>query len=312
MSRCGSWRTACAALALLGALAQPCLADADQAKPAPATLRGATPEVAVGPQYDTTHVYVAPGSLDSFVRSFVATFGGKPSPQQEANVLPVPSKTKMQYVWTPVGTLSVFEFLTPLPYPFGAERNGFLVRDMDQAVEAARTSGAELLVAPFKDPIGLDAVIQWDGGVKMQLYWHYKAPQYDALESVPENRVYISPDRADVFLRGYALFSHGKVVEDDKNADGAEIGQDGGHYRRVRMESAFGKTLVLVSNGHLPYPYGREITGYEVTDLDATLDKARAAGAAILVNARDVADRRSAMVQFPGGYIAEIHAPRAK
>jgi hypothetical protein len=36
----------------------------------------ATPSVAVGPQYDTAHVYVAPADLDRFSDSLVATFGG--------------------------------------------------------------------------------------------------------------------------------------------------------------------------------------------------------------------------------------------
>ena len=33
-------------------------------------------KVAVAPQYDTTHVYVAPEDVDRFVASFTATFGG--------------------------------------------------------------------------------------------------------------------------------------------------------------------------------------------------------------------------------------------
>jgi hypothetical protein len=32
--------------------------------------------VAIAPQYDSTHVYVAPEDFDRFVASFVATFGG--------------------------------------------------------------------------------------------------------------------------------------------------------------------------------------------------------------------------------------------
>lgn len=36
----------------------------------------AIPNVAVGPQYDTTHVYVAPEDFDRFVASLLATFGG--------------------------------------------------------------------------------------------------------------------------------------------------------------------------------------------------------------------------------------------
>jgi len=35
-----------------------------------------TAGVAVGPQYDTTHVYVAPQDFDRFVASLIATFGG--------------------------------------------------------------------------------------------------------------------------------------------------------------------------------------------------------------------------------------------
>jgi hypothetical protein len=34
-----------------------------------------TKEIAVGAQYDSTHVYVSPNDLDPFVTSFVATFG---------------------------------------------------------------------------------------------------------------------------------------------------------------------------------------------------------------------------------------------
>ena len=74
-----------------------------------------------------------------------------------------------------------------------------------------------------------------------------------------------------------------------------------------RIESTFGKLTAFVTDGHLPYPYGRELTGYEVADLAATLDKAKAAGAEILVPAYSTGTRKEAMVKFPGGYIAEIH-----
>ncbi len=77
---------------------------------------------------------------------------------------------------------------------------------------------------------------------------------------------------------------------------------------RIRVESDFGKMTVFVTNGHLPYPYGRDMTGYEVKNLSETLDKATKAGASVLVNAYKSDGRESAMVQFPGGYIAEIHA----
>src|SRR5579863_5437062 len=70
----------------------------------------ATQEVAVGPQYDTTHVYVAPEDYDRFVASLIATFGGTTSKQGVFTVTPTPSETMSQLVQTPVGTLSVFGF----------------------------------------------------------------------------------------------------------------------------------------------------------------------------------------------------------
>ncbi len=60
--------------------------------------------VAVGPQYDTTHVYVAADDFDRFVASFVATFGGTTSKQGVFTVTPTPSSTMSQLVLTPAGT----------------------------------------------------------------------------------------------------------------------------------------------------------------------------------------------------------------
>src|SRR5437870_11773026 len=267
-----------------------------------------SPAVAVAPQYDTTHVYVAAEDLDRFVTSFLATFGGSTSKQGMATVTPTPSSTVLQMVFTPVGTLSVFGFKTPVPYPFGLERTGYLVTDMDAAVRAARASGADVIVAPFDDPIGRDAIVQWPGGVNMQLYWHTTPPSYAELQTVPENRVYLSSDRADAFIRSFVQFSGGTIAGDDPKAPGVEIGRPDGTYRRVRLTSTFGTVVALVTDGHLPYPYGREMTGYETRDLDTTLAKAKAAGARVLVEPYSASDRRSAFVRFPGGYIAEIHA----
>jgi hypothetical protein len=61
----------------------------------------ATPDVAVGPQYDTTHVYVAPEEFDRFVASLLATFGGTTSKQGVFTVTPTPSSTMSQLVLTP-------------------------------------------------------------------------------------------------------------------------------------------------------------------------------------------------------------------
>ena len=271
-----------------------------------------TPNVGVGPQYDTTHVYVAPGDFDRFVASLIATFGGTTTKQGVFTVTPTPSSTMSQLVLTPVGSVSVFGFKTPIPFPFGSERTGYLVTDLDVAIRTARATGADVLVTSFNDPIGRDAIIQWPGGVNTQIYWHTTSPSYAPLQTVPENRVYVSADRAAAFIQSFLAFSHGKVVSDDAHAPGVEMGRPNDTYRRIRIESTFGKLTVLVTDGHLPYPYGRETTGYEVANLADTLAKAKAAGVGILVAPYTTDQRDAAFVQFPGGYIAEIHSPANK
>ncbi|NEW97501.1 glyoxalase [Rhodopseudomonas sp. BR0G17] len=270
--------------------------------------RHANPSVAVAPQYDTTHVYVSPEDVDRFVASFLATFGGKSTKQVVATVTPTPSSTTSQLLQTPVGTVSLFGFKTPIPYPFGAERNGYLVSDIDVAIRQARAAGASVIVSTFPDPIGRDAVVQWPGGVNMQLYWHTTKPDYAAFTSVPENRVYIAADRAEAFVRSFVKFSHGQIVSESSAASGAEVGKSDAKIKRIRIESAFGKMTVFVTDGHLPYPYGHETTGYEVADLETTMAKAKEAGVTVLVPPYSFEDRKAAMLQFPGGYVAEIHA----
>src|SRR5580693_522080 len=271
-----------------------------------------TAGVAVGPQYDTTHVYVAPQDFDRFVASLIATFGGTTTKQGVFTVTPTPSTTMSQLVMTPAGTVSVFGFKTPVPYPFGLERTGYLVTDMDEAIGAAKATGADVLVAPFNDPIGRDAIIQWPGGVNTQLYWHTAAPSYAPLQTIPENRVYVSQDRVNAFVSSFLAFSHGSLVSDEPRAPGVEIGRPAETFRRVRIESNFGKLTALVTDGHLPYPYGREMTGYEVANLAETLAKAKAAGADVLVPPYNTHERGAVVVRFPGGYIAEIHSVTKK
>jgi predicted enzyme related to lactoylglutathione lyase len=285
---------ACICLAPLGGFANP--------TPVPV---GA---IAVGPQYDTTHVYVAPQDFDQLVASLLATFGGTKSKQGVFTVTPTPSETMSQLVLTPAGSVSVFGFKTPIPYPFGTERTGYLVSDLDAALRLAQADGADVIVAAFPDPIGRDAVIQWPGGINMQLYWHTTPPSYSSLQTIPENRVYLSPGKADDFIGRFLRFSRGKILADDKRAPGIEIGRPGDTYRQIRIDSPFGKLTVFVTDGHLPYPYGHEVTGYEVSNLKNTIDKAIASGAKALVPAFASRGRQSALVEFPGGYIAEIHA----
>ncbi len=298
-----------AAPALLSMMAAALLFIGNAAQGRPSAI---SPSVAVGPQYDTTHVYVAPADVDRFANSFVATFGGHSTKQVVATVTPTPSSTTSQLLLTPVGTVSVFGFRTPIPYPFGTERTGYLVTDIDQALRFAQTTGASVVVAQFLDPIGRDAVIAWPGGVYTQIYWHTITPSYPALQTIPENRVYVSAGSVRTFTRSFLAFSKGTLVSDDAHAPGIEIGRPGDSYRRLRMQSAFGKLTVFVTDGHLPYPYGREVTGYEVRDLVETIAKAKAAGATLLIPPYSADGRDAAMVEFPGGYIAEVHASTAK
>jgi predicted enzyme related to lactoylglutathione lyase len=278
--------------------------------PGPADARplDKTEHFAVGAQYGTTHVYVAAADMERFTASFLATFGGRSSQPSVVTVTPTPSTTNWQALTTPVGLVSLFGFKTPIPYPFGQERTGYLVTDMDAAVRAAKKAGAAVVVTPFPDAIGSDVVIQWPGGVNMQLYWHTKAPSYPPLQTIPENRVYVASEAAASFIRSFVSFAHGKIGSDNAQAPGAEIGRPGDTYRRVRIETAFGKITVLVTDGHLPFPYGRETMGYEVADVSETLTKAKASGASVLVDSFKADGREAAVLQFPGGYIAEIHS----
>jgi hypothetical protein len=208
-------------------------------------------------------------------------------------------------------SLNQLSLASRLRLPTGVKTNSnvaSLVTDLDAAVRSAKAHDADVIVAPFDDPIGRDAIIEWPGGVRMQLYWHTTAPNYAKLQTIPENRVYLSAERVDEFVRDFVAFSLGTVASDDGRAPGVEIGRPSDIYRRVRIDSVFGTVAVLVTDGHLPYPYGREITGYEVPNLSETLGKAKAAGATVLVAPYIAGEHYVSMVEFPGGFIAEIHS----
>ncbi|SEB26235.1 hypothetical protein SAMN04488580_11968 [Mycobacterium sp. 283mftsu] len=293
------WTAAILAAALLAGCA------GEPAPTGPATTQAASQ--AVGPQYDSVHVYVAPGQLDAFVSSWLATFGGSAKPAAVVTVTPTPSQTKSQLILSPVGTISAFEFTSAVPYPFGSERTGWLMGDFDAGVQQARDAGAAVVVEPFPDPIGRDAIIAFPGGVNAQLYWHTAAPNYQPLVSVPDNRVYLPVASVDPFLKSYLQFTHGRVDADAADAEGVLIGKPGTTFRRIHITSPFGNTMVAVTDGHLPYPYGHELAGYVVDDVVAVTNKAVAAGAKVLVPVVRSGHTSSAVLQWPGGYVAELH-----
>jgi predicted enzyme related to lactoylglutathione lyase len=265
-----------------------------------------TQQFGVGAQYGTTHVYVAAEDMDRFAASFLATFGGKSSQPTVVTVTPTPSRTAWQALTTPVGVVSLFGFKTPIPYPFGQERTGYLVTDMDAAVRDAKKAGAAVLVAPFPDAIGSDAVVQWPGGVNMQFYWHTKAPSYPPLQTVPETG-YTSPPRPRRVL--FEASSASPMARLSRITRERPARKSGDLAILIAVSgSSLGKITVLVTDGHLPYPYGRETMGYEVADLRETLTKAKASGATVSIEPYKTDGREAAVLQFPGGYIAEIHS----
>jgi hypothetical protein len=267
--------------------------------------------VAVGPQYDAAHVYVQPGTEVTFVKSWEATFGGTNTTPTLTDLTPTSSETVSELVFSPVGFLSLFDYKTAIPYPFGQERDGDLVASFSQGVADAARSGALLVVSPWNDPIGKDAIVQFPGGVDEEIYGLTKPLSLPPLATIPQSRVYLEPQAAEQFIRDYLAFSDGRIVLDDPHADGSQIGLPGTTFREVLIDSAFGQTLVIITDGHLPYPFGRETTGYTVTNLTATLAKAKAAGAEILWGPYRDATDATAIVQFPGGYIAEVHQDRS-
>ena len=239
----------------------------------------------------------------------MATFGGHASTPATVTVTPTSSKTVSQVVFSPVGFLSVFAFKTPIPYPFGAERTGYLVRDIDAAVAAARAVGAEVRSRPSSTP--LDATRSSAGRVvstcsSIGIPRRRTTPPWPARRKTgstprrPRRRVYRSLHA--VLGRPCGLR---RVAAGTRRRD-----------RQLVTTTAHPASFLASVRwwpGHRwpsPWPYGREITGYETPDWPATLAKAKAAGASVLAGPYEADGRTAAMLQFPGGYIVEAHAPK--
>jgi hypothetical protein len=86
---------------------------------------------------------------------------GTKSQASLTSITPTPSETMWQAVFTPVGTFSVFGFKTPIPYPFGMERTGYLVSDFDAAIDSAKANHADVVVEHFQ--IRSAAMLSWLG-----------------------------------------------------------------------------------------------------------------------------------------------------
>jgi hypothetical protein len=269
---------------------------------AAAQPRAASP---YGPSDNTAHAYVQHGQLDAFIHSWEATFGGTNPPPAANTITPTGSRMVGAIINSPIGVVSAYDYQTPVPYPFGAEHGGVAVHGVDAATATARVAGGVAAVAPWTGPGGREAVVQFPGGVDFQLY--EPGAEVPKLAAPPEYRIYLSDDAVNAFLAPYLRFAGGHVASDNRREDGAEIGAPGTTYHRIRLASPFGDTVVLAGNGYWNYPYGKESTGYTVPNLTDAIAKATANGATVLSGPHAGDHRNSAMLEFPGGYLAEFH-----
>lgn len=261
-----------------------------------------------GAQYTASHVYTTLDRIDALAASLQATLGGFiVNSTDNYRITPTPSSAKAVLLSTPAGTFGMFAFHAPMPYAFGEDRIGYYVKDIDSAVRKALRSGASVVVSKFSDPIGSDAIVRWPGGSVTQFYKTDMPSMSPPLQNVPEQRVYVSADSADAYIRGYLNFTDGRVAKVFPFADGADIGQPGNRYRRVHLTSAVGKVVVLITDGHLPYPFGKEHDGFEVGNVASALQNAVASGATVLSEPQYANGRTTAIVKFPGEFIAELH-----
>ncbi|MFF2502389.1 hypothetical protein ACFVTY_03200 [Streptomyces sp. NPDC058067] len=53
----------------------------------------------------------------------------------------------------------------------------------------------------------------------------------------PVRHHYLTPDSAIAFLRSYLRFTGGRIVSDDRTADGGDLGLPGQTYRRIALSS---------------------------------------------------------------------------
>jgi hypothetical protein len=125
--------------------------------------------------------------------------------------------------------------------------------------------------------------------------------------AVVEEAIPPGPEGPGFLARKQLKFTSGVVESDVPKANASEIGLPSQTFRRIRLTSPFSRTVISVTNGHLPYPYGHETTGYKVANLATTLSKAKTADATVLSGPHLSGGRHSATVKFPGGYVAEIH-----
>lgn len=120
-------------------------------------------KIALGTAFRTFHVYAQPGTAAAFVDSWIATFGGHAQPPaNDIDLTPYPSKATAIMVSSPVAALSVYDFSTGIPYPFGSEVSGWGV------------------TGPRAAPDGHSVIVRFPGGYLVEIHDGQQTP-------LPEN-----------------------------------------------------------------------------------------------------------------------------
>lgn len=219
-------------------------------------------------------------------------------------VTPTPRLTMSQLVLTPVGALSVFGFKTPIPHPFGMERSGSRHglghRHSRRASRRRRRNGRDV---PRPDwPRRHHSVAGRCQHAALMAHL-LGAELRAAADGTGKARLSVAGPGRCIRPRFHRLRAWQGCLRRSAST-GRGIGCPSDTYRRSRIESGFGR--MMVTHGHLPNPDGRETTGYEVSALFATFGRAKSAGAVVLVEPYSAGQHQAAIVQFPGGQIAEI------
>jgi hypothetical protein len=87
----------------------------------PTTTRENTTTLSLGSAFRTFHAYARPGTAAALVKSWLGTFGGSALPPVTTDLTLLPSKAEATMVFSSVAALSVYDFTTPIPFPFGQE-----------------------------------------------------------------------------------------------------------------------------------------------------------------------------------------------
>ena len=211
-----------------------------------------TPEVAVGPQYDSTHVYVAPADFDRFVASFVATFGGTAS-----------KRACHGYADAEPDHVAACS-------DAGREPLGVRLRDTCSLSLRRRADRLSRRGHGHRRPGGPR---RWGGRHRRPVPRSDRPRRGDPVAGRREHAALLAHDAASCAAAGCrsrkprstcrttaptpssatsCAFSQGGRDSDDPRAPGVEIGRPGETYRRVRLASHFGEMAVLVTDGHLP------------------------------------------------------------